>query len=251
MSVPSGAPAHRCGPMPKATCRRMFGRSRTKRSGSGKTSSSRLADAKTTATGSSLRISRPRISTSRVGVRAKPRYGVSSRRYSSTAAGTSVGSARSCVLHVVVLGEVDHHRADEHARRDHPDDDELPDRAEQHVLGQPGRASRPEVGSSAGSSGSALRIAMISRRDVVELEARALDLLVDEVLHGDVELPRRVADAQAELRREVEELGEDVAGQAVGVRLADVDLACADERLRAGRRRRRAAGARSAASSRP
>ena len=68
-------------------------------------------------------------------------------------------------------------------------------------------------------------------RDLVEREARPLDALVVEALHGGDELAGRLADRHPELRRQVEELGEDVPGQSVGELGADVAAAGVDERV--------------------
>ena len=195
ISVPSGAPAQRCGPMPNATCCRMFGTVEDEavrlgedllvavRGGEHDRHRLVLADQ-----------SCPGTTTSRV---ARACEAAVRRQQAEVLVDGRAGERRvapELVLQFGVLGEVDHHRADEDARRDHPDDDELPDRAEQHVLRQPGREQ-------AGGRivGGVERLRLPHRddlaRDVVELQARALDLLVDEVLDRDVELPRRVADA--------------------------------------------------------
>ena len=84
----------KCSPKPKA--RWGFGRRSTRNAnGSSNTSSSRFADAKNSATCSPARIFSPRTSQSSVAVRVKWLIGLTQRRISSTASGSSSGSARS------------------------------------------------------------------------------------------------------------------------------------------------------------
>ena len=68
-------------------------------------------------------------------------------------------------------------------------------------------------------------------RDVVERQARPLHALGFEALHRVDELPGRLADRHPQLGRQVEELGEDVTGQAVGELGAEVPAAGRDQRV--------------------